>query len=116
MSERKQYWVGFNLVKGIGAVRFRMLLDTFGELETAWKAPLQDLVRAGLSHKLAENLIQLRAEIDLELIWKNIQAQGIQVVTWEDEAYPRRLQEIDQSPPVLYLRGEDPFQESMFSI
>lgn len=106
MSERKQYWVGFNLVKGIGAVRFRMLLDTFGELETAWKAPLQDLVRAGLSHKLAENLIQLRAEIDLELIWKNIQAQGIQVVTWEDEAYPRRLQEIDQSPPVLYLRGE----------
>jgi DNA processing protein len=106
LSERKQYWVGFNLVKGIGAVRFRMLLDTFGELETAWKAPLQDLVRAGLSHKLAENLIQLRAEIDLELIWKNIQAQGIQVVTWEDEAYPRRLQEIDQSPPVLYLRGE----------
>jgi DNA processing protein len=28
------------------------------------------------------------------------------VITWEDDAYPHRLKEIDQPPPVLYLRGE----------
>lgn len=106
MSENKQFWVGFNLVKGIGAVRVRLLLDTFGELETAWNASSHELIQAGLSRKLVENLIQIRGDIDLELIWKKIQDQGIQVVTWGDAAYPRRLQEIDQSPPVLYLRGE----------
>ena len=29
------YWVGLNLVKGIGAVRFRSLLDAFGDAQTA---------------------------------------------------------------------------------
>ena len=28
------------------------------------------------------------------------------MLTWEDAAYPHRLKEIDQPPPVLYLRGE----------
>ena len=28
------------------------------------------------------------------------------MLTWEEDAYPRRLKEIDQPPPVLYLRGD----------
>jgi DNA processing protein len=37
---------------------------------------------------------------------EQIVAQGIQVLTWDDEGYPSRLKEIDQPPPILYLRGE----------
>jgi DNA processing protein len=44
--------------------------------------------------------------VNLEQIWERIQAQNIQVLTWEDEEYPRRLKEIEQPPPVLYLRGD----------
>jgi DNA processing protein len=33
-------------------------------------------------------------------------AQHIEILTWDDELYPTRLKEIDQPPPVLYLRGE----------
>ncbi len=33
-------------------------------------------------------------------------AQGIGILTREDELYPPRLKEIDQPPPVLYVRGE----------
>ncbi len=104
--EPKLYWIGFNLVKGIGAVRFRHLLDTFGDAETAWNASIEALRGAGLSAKLVENLCQLRAQVSLEQIWARIQAQNIQVLTWEDAEYPRRLKEIDQPPPVLYLRGD----------
>jgi DNA processing protein len=106
LSDPKRYWVGYNLVRGIGAVRTQLLLDAFGDLETAWKAPAQALRAAGLSQKLVETCLQVRNEVDLELIWENIQAQDIQVIIWGDEAYPRRLKDIDQSPPVLYLRGE----------
>jgi DNA processing protein len=38
-------------------------------------------------------------------MWEQIQKQGIQVLTWDDEEYPRRLKDIDQPPPVLYVRG-----------
>ncbi len=104
--EPKLYWIGFNMVKGIGAVRFRNLLEAFGDAETAWNAPVEALRGAGLSAKLVENLCQIRSQVVLEKIWDRIQAQNIHVLTWEDEDYPRRLNEIEQPPPVLYLRGD----------
>ena len=30
----------------------------------------------------------------------------IRILTWNDELYPPRLKEIEQPPPVLYVRGE----------
>src|SRR5512141_1866419 len=102
----KRYWIAFNLIKGIGAVRMQALIQHFGDLEVAWKAAPAELAQAGLSLKLVERIVQARGNIDLEKLWAKIEAQGIQVLTWEDEAYPQRLKEIDQPPPVLYLRGE----------
>lgn len=105
MIDPKAYWVGFNLVKGIGAVRLRNLIQHFGDVETAWHASPQEMRAAGLGPKLIETMQQVRAGVSLELVWERVHRLGIQVLTWEDEAYPRRLKEIDQPPPVLYLRG-----------
>jgi DNA processing protein len=101
----KRYWVGFNLVKGIGAVRLQGLRDHFGDLALAWQAPLDALKVAGLSSKLAERVVQIRASVDLDKYMARVAAQGISILTWEDELYPKRLKEIDQPPPVLYERG-----------
>jgi DNA processing protein len=101
----KRYWVGFNLVKGIGAVRLKALIDHFGDLTLAWQAPMEALQAAGLSLKLAERVTQIRAKVDLEKYMARVASQGIQILTWDDELYPQRLKEIDQPPPVLYLRG-----------
>lgn len=103
----KAYWVGFNYVKGIGAVRLQALLDAFdGDLEAAWKAPSEHLRRSGLSPRIIENILKVRGEIELERIWERTKAGDIQVMTWRDESYPHLLREIYQPPPVLYLRGE----------
>jgi DNA processing protein len=106
LSDLKRYWIGFNMVKGIGAVRFQTLLDAFGDAQTAWEASATALRAVGLSAKIVENLVRLRTQVDLGQIWDQIQTQNIQVITWDDETYPRRLKEIDQPPPVLYVKGE----------
>lgn len=102
----KRYWIGFNLIKGIGAVRLQALIKHFGDLEIAWKAAPIDLARAGLNRKVIERIVQARQSVDLEKLWAKIESQGIKIFTWEDETYPQRLKEIDQPPPVLYIRGE----------
>jgi len=102
----KRYWIGFNLIKGIGAVRVQALLRHFGDLESAWKAAPIDLARAGLGGKAIERIVQARQSVDLEKLWTRIEAQGIKILTWEDDAYPQRLKEIEQPPPVLYIRGD----------
>jgi DNA processing protein len=43
--------------------------------------------------------------VSLDQVWERIQSLGAEVLTWDDEAYPRLLKEIDQPPPVLYIRG-----------
>jgi len=101
----KRYWVGFNLVKGIGAVRLQALCNHFGDLALAWQAPADALQAAGLSPKLAERVAQVRAGVDLDKYLAKVMAQGVEILTWDDELYPPRLKEIDQPPPVLYIRG-----------
>src|SRR5436190_6992770 len=102
----KRYWIGFNLIKGIGAVRMQGLVAYFGELESAWNSSPAELAAAGLGLKVIERVIQARDNVDLEKVWEKIEKQGIKILTWQDEAYPQRLKEIDQPPPVLYIRGE----------
>ncbi len=105
MDNPKLYWIGFNLVKGIGSVRFKALLDFFGSPAIAWQAPADALQNAGLSPKIIENLNKIRSQVSLEQIWNRIVEKGIEVVTWDDAHYPALLKEIDQPPPVLYIRG-----------
>ena len=96
----KKFWVGFNLIKGIGAVRMQGLVAYFGDLESAWKAAPTELVEAGLGMKVLERVVQARENVDLDKVWEKIEKQGIKILTWQDEAYPQRLKEIDQPPPV----------------
>ena len=105
MIEPQAFWVGFNQIKGIGSVRIRSLLDYFGDLEQAWFASSEQLLSAGLKARLVEKIVDFRNQANLELLWEKVQCKGITVLTWLDDDYPLRLKEIDQSPPVLYLRG-----------
>lgn len=105
-NDSRLFWIAFNLVKGIGSARMRALLEYFGQAQAAWEASPAELELAGLSPRLVETVEQVRRAGLPERTWELIQKQGITVLTWEDETYPRRLKEIDQPPPVLYLRGE----------
>ena len=93
------------MVKGVGAVRMRQLLDFFGSAEVAWNAPAEGLKSARLPSKVVENFILLRDKIDLERVMATLQTREISVLTIEDADYPRRLKEINQPPPVLYIKG-----------
>ena len=92
--EPKAYWVGFNLVRGIGSVRLKGLLDFFGSLEVAWQAPADALAAAGLSERIIDNLQRVRAENLAERAFEYTQRKGIQILTWDEPGYPSRLRQI----------------------
>lgn len=107
MTER-QYWVAFSCVPGIGPVRVRRLLETFGNLSAAWYAPLKQLHSSGLDRRTLDNLAEVRRKLDPSAEMARLDKLGIAVLTWQDEDYPPLLAElraIDHAPPVLYMRG-----------
>lgn len=105
MNEKIRYWIGFNLVKGIGAVRFRAVLQAFGNAETAWHAPASAYRELGFPSRVIEQLEATRKSSALDRMIEQIERKGITVLTWDDADYPRRLLEIANPPPVLYIKG-----------
>jgi DNA processing protein len=103
--DQKAYWVGFNLVKGIGAVRLQALIQYFGNLETAWQASERELISAGLSQRIIDVFFATRHNIDPIQAYEDILKKEIKILTWEDPDYPDKLMNIDQPPPVIYIRG-----------
>lgn len=100
-----KYWVGFSRIPGIGRVKISQLLDYFTSLEHAWKAPVGELKKAGLDSRTINTIVNLRSRISLEAEVENLKQYKVKVLTCDSPAYPKRLKEIYDYPPVLYVRG-----------
>ncbi len=101
-----KYWVGFSSVRGIGPMKFRALLNHFGDLEEAWRADARELKEAGLDKRALVSFMNMRSTISLDGEMEKIERQGVKVLTWDDPAYPPRLLNIYNPPPVLYVKGD----------
>ena len=104
MSDLK-YWLGFNLVKGIGPAKLQALLDSFGDLAVAWHANEAQLQRVGIDRRALQSFFETRAEVDLDRYEEEVKAAGFKALTWQSDGYPRYLHEIPAPPPVLYVAG-----------
>ncbi|MCX7938313.1 MAG: DNA-processing protein DprA, partial [Thermoflexales bacterium] len=99
------YYLAFARVRGIGAVRLRRLKTHFGTLRDAWYANAFDLAAAGLEERLIGALLSARRSIIPETEVERLKRAGATALTWDDETYPRLLREIDEPPPVLFVKG-----------
>src|SRR5947209_4226125 len=106
MTDQTAYWVGLCKVPGIGPARMRRLLDYFGSAQEAWGAAYPDLLQAGLDARTAEAVAACRREMDLDSEMERIEKAGVRALTLESEGYPKRLLEVSDAPPVLYVLGE----------
>ena len=100
------YWIAFTRVPFVGRVRIGLLEERFGSLEAAWGASAGELRAAGLDTRVVSAITEVRTKIDPHDELDRVQKAGVDVLTWHDPTYPRLLREIDDLPPVLYVRGE----------
>ncbi len=92
----------------IGPVRLRTLLKSFPNLEHIWNASALELRQAGLSEQVSAEFAAWRRDQNLEQQWTELQREGINVLTWNDPAYPVRLKQIHDLPHTLFIRGTLP--------
>ncbi|MFQ5879307.1 MAG: DNA-processing protein DprA [Dehalococcoidia bacterium] len=101
-----KYWVAFHRIGGLGRARFALLERGFGLLADGWRASGSELRRVGLDEKTAGAVVQQRTHIDPDAEMERLARHGVWALTIRDSAYPQRLREIQDPPPVLYVRGE----------
>ena len=99
------YWVGLHRISRLGAARFALLEAAFDSIEEAWVASAEQLVAAGIDTRTAEEVVRRRPEIDVRAECERLAEAGVRALHRPHPAYPARLREIDDAPPVIYLRG-----------
>jgi DNA processing protein len=99
------YWVALHRIHRLGSVRFGVLERAFPSIQAAWRASGGELVDAGLDARTAQAIAKARQEIDPATEMERLDAAGIQAFARSGPGYPSRLREIDDAPPVLYVRG-----------
>ncbi len=101
-----QFRVAFSHVTGIGPARMSALERFFDSLEDAWRANRAALRDAGLDKRTIEELEQARTTLDPAEAYARMLDAGLTALTPNDAEYPRRLREIPDPPPLIYLRGQ----------
>jgi len=96
-----------NMVKGIGSIRMRRLLDAFGSPVDVFKAASQKLAEAaGLTPFLARAVLAAPGQMDPLAEIRRADTLGIRIMTMADEDYPASLRAIPDPPCILYVKGD----------
>ena len=109
LTDALGYWVALSRVPRLGSARLRLLESFFdGDLSAAWAAPARELRAAGVGRAVAQSIVSARETSSPDQELSRLRDAGVAAINWHDPAYPQRLKETDDAPPVLYLRGTLP--------
>ncbi|MEB3286462.1 MAG: DNA-processing protein DprA [Vampirovibrionales bacterium] len=94
--------------KGIGARTLLRLLSAVNHnIDRLWQAD-EAFLKTQLNRSEKQQFIEQRhalAGLDLQSLLNPYAAQGVQIISFYDAAYPQVLREIYDPPLILYLRG-----------
>jgi DNA processing protein len=105
--ESDQYlgWLALALTPGLGARMAGKLLRELGSPDAIFNASLTELEAQHLPAAVAQAVHSRRPLSDAAKELAQAQALGVRLLTWDEPAYPERLREIYDPPPLLYVRG-----------
>lgn len=102
------HWIWLATREGLGDRGRALLLQRFRDAEEVYFAEAGEYAQVeGLSQEAVAALQDKKLK-QAEKILSDCRKENIQVLTWQDAAYPRRLKNISDPPVVLYYKGTLP--------
>ncbi|MFM7023031.1 MAG: DNA-processing protein DprA [Flavobacteriales bacterium] len=103
------YQVALTLIPGVGPLIAKALTEHLGSAEQVINSSSKDVeeipgARKALWKSIAENKDEALKRAETELVF--LQKHNIQALFYQDDAYPPRLKQCDDSPYLLYYKGK----------
>ncbi len=99
-----------HLTPGLGRLALFKLKAYFSDFNCALQASPKQLKAAGLSERVIGNILPPDAPL-LQTTLKQLDALGVQLLSYWDREYPSLLKQIHDPPALLYVRGQLPETE-----
>ncbi len=100
------YWVGMSLTPGLASRLTARLLQRFGSPEAVFRASLTELESCQLPAAVAQSIHKQAALKPAEKEIAELRRNGDHLMNWSETNYPKRLLEIYDPPPLIYVRGD----------
>ena len=89
-----------------GPVKTNLLISFFGSGEKTWKAKHKELLRTGLSENIVSRFQNHKKYFEFNSYFKRLKRLGIKFITKSSKSYPPNLLDLEDAPPVVYVKGE----------
>ena len=106
-------WIALRLVRGVGNVTYRQLLDRFTSPREILRTSPAMLTEAGISARIAQAIVAFDQWKEVEAEVEQLARLNARLVTQTDAEYPERLRQIHDPPPFLYTRGSFVSQDDL---
>ncbi|MFT5617449.1 MAG: DNA processing protein [Arenicella sp.] len=110
MHKETPFYIALELIPGVGNVLAKHLVSYCGSAERVFTMPKGKLLKIPqigevLANSIRANQFLKEAEGEIEKALKN----NIEILTFNDKAYPQRLRHVVDAPLVIYRKGETNF-------
>ncbi len=96
------------MIQGLGNRMFKDLIHAFGSVDAVFKARVSELAKIkGMGETMARRISNKQFNTDPEKEMKKAEKYNINLITYQDAAYPPLLKEIHSPPMLLYVKGQD---------
>ena len=106
MDQDRVYLLALHFVPGVGDFLIKQLISYCGSAEEVFRQTKGKLLRIpGVGGVTTEAIRQGKSLHRAEAELVKAEREGVQILSYLDNAYPHRLKGIEDSPAILYVRG-----------
>ena len=105
-GESRLAWLALALTPGLGPRRILQASQALEDVSKLFRLSLTELESLKFPASAVQFLFNGKARAEAEEELARVQEQGAAILTYSDDAYPERLREIFDPPPVLWIRGD----------
>jgi DNA processing protein len=99
-----------------GPKRLGKIEGSLPSWQAAFEAGGRRLIEVGLEERIVDDFLSWRKDFDLERFQSTLNKEGIETLSLKEDAYPKRLAQTYDPPPLLFYRGSLKKEESLLAV
>lgn len=104
--ENKRYWIWFSLIKKLGCIRKKRLLEIYKTPEKIYNLTGKELAKIdGIGEEIIHNIMVSKNGRVIDYHIKYMKENNIDIIHIYEESYPQILKQIYDAPISLYIKG-----------